>query len=318
MISFKDVIITEQEVERLEDGKLKGTFEIYPLPKGYGHTLGTSLRRTLLSSIPGYAITSVRVNDVDHEFTTISGVLENVLDIVLRLKKVRFKVTGNLDSYVITLNASGKVGEVKAGEFDTPPEVEIVNKDYTIATLTDKKAKLIIEATIEKGLGYKPPKENLREEVGRIPLDSIFSPVKLVNYEVLPVAKKGKVEYDKLQIVIETDGSVTPKQALDKALKTLQNLFNHLAAVSEALVTGKPVKEEVSEDEVKDQTKEQDQTDISVLGLSTRIVNNLRFNGINTVEELLAVHPDDLVKLKGIGAESAEKIKEALKKYQKK
>jgi len=315
MIDFKDVIIKETSTKKLEDGKLLTEFEIFPLPRGYGHTLGTSLRRVALSSIEGYAITSVRINGLDHEFSTIPGVLENVLDIVLTLKKIRFKVKGNLPDYVILLNWSGKTGEVKAGDFETPGEVEIVNKDLKIATVTDKKAKLIIEAVLEKGMGYKLPNEQIREEVGRIPLDAVFAPVKVVAYEVLPVAKQGKVEFDKLVISIETDGTITPRDALAQAIKNLINLYTHLDSVMEALQAGQPIEPKKPE---RAKPKAKAQTPLSKLGLDTRIVNNLMSNGISTVEELEQIHKDDLMQLKGIGEESVKKILKALEEFKKK
>ncbi len=320
MLDFKDIKIVLSEEEVLKDGKLRATVEVYPLPRGYGHTLGTALRRVLLSSIPGYAITSVRINDIDHEFTTIPGVLENVLEIVLKMKKIRFKVNGSMDSYVITLNHTGKAKDIVAGDFKTPADVEIVNKDYKIATVTDDKADLNIEAVIELGYGYNEPDENLRSEVGRIPLDAIYGPVKLVTYEVFPVSKQGKVEFDRLVMRVETDGSVTVRTAVEEGLEILKRFFESLAEN----LTGEPrgvlnkvmVDEERTESEA--MVREEATHSITELKLSKRIINNLRSNGFNTVEELLKINPADFVRLKGIGAESAKQIEKALEEFKKK
>ena len=320
MLDFKDIKIVLSEEEVIEDGKIRATVEVYPLPRGYGHTLGTVLRRVLLSSIPGYAITSVRINDIDHEFTTIPGVLENVLEIVLKMKKIRFKVSGNMDSYVITLNHTGKAKDILAGDFETPADVEVVNKDYKIATVTDDKANLNIEAVIELGYGYNEPDENLRSEVGRIPLDAIYGPVKLVTYEVLPVSKQGRVEFDRLVMKVETDGSVSVRTAIEEGLEILKRFFESLAenlsgeprsVLNKIMVNDKDTDSEVV-------AQEEVTHSITELKLSKRIINNLRSNGFNTVEELLKINPADFVRLKGIGAESAKQIEKALEAFKKK
>lgn len=206
------------------------SFEIGPLPKGYGNTLGNAMRRVMLSSLEGAAITSVRINNLTHEYTTIPGIKQNVLDIVLRLKNIRVKMVGGETSSVLTLNKKGK-GVLKAKDLSVAKGVEIVNKDYVIAEITDDSSSLNLEAIVEKGVGYKRADETLRDEIGRIPVDTVFSPVRLVEFTVVTTRKGSQADLDKIVMTITTDGTVTPEAAIAQAGGILRSFFGQAAAV---------------------------------------------------------------------------------------
>ena len=194
-----------------------------PLPQGFGHTLGNALRRTLYTSIPGAAITSVKIGGTRHQFSTIEGVQEDVVQLVLNLKQVRLAYSG-LEPAKIVLESKGP-GEIKAGDFTVPTGVTIANPKLVLANLSDKNSKLEIEATVESGLGYSPAEERQITTVGIISVDATFSPVSKVNYTV-EAARVGRVtSYDRLVIEIETDGTVTPQSALTTAAQILVSFF---------------------------------------------------------------------------------------------
>ncbi len=286
MLDFKDIRIKKVQEEDLAEGALRAVFEIEPLPRGYGHTLGNTLRRALLSSIPGWAITSIRINDVDHEFSTLPGVLENVLDIVLRLQKIRFSVTGTDNKYTIRLSAKGKK-EVKASDFEVPSNVKVVNKEFLVATLTDSSAELYIEATLERGIGFVIAQDEKRnEEPGLIPIDAVFSPVRLVNYEVMSTRKGEHANLDKVLITVETDGSITPEEAVKWALNTLYDFYSELVNVIGRIENNR--KQEGETEEITNNKESiTEETDISILNLSAKIENALRKAGINYIEQLI-------------------------------
>jgi len=196
-------------------------FVIEALYPGYGITIGNSLRRVLLSSLPGAAITQIKIKGVQHEFSTIPGVLEDVVEIMLNLKQLRFKLYTD-EPQIATLNVKGEK-EVKGGDFKVPSQVEIVNKDFHIATLTDKKATLEMEALIERGLGYEPVERRKKEklEIGVIPLDAIFTPIRKVNYRVENMRVGERTDFDRLFFEIETDGTITPEEAIAEASNIL-------------------------------------------------------------------------------------------------
>ena len=207
----------------------EAVFEISPLCSGYGMTFGNSFRRVLLSSLEGAAITEVRIEGAIHEFSTLPGVLEDVLIILLNLKKIRFKSESD-DPQIITLIVKGEK-EVFAKEFKLNPQIKIANPELLIATLTDKKAELKIEAKVEKGIGYLPveEREEKKPEVGVIFLDAIFSPVKKVSFEIVNVIVGKKTDFEKLDLKIETDGIISPEEAF---LKATDILFQHFSLFS--------------------------------------------------------------------------------------
>lgn len=208
-----------------QEGDSKASFEISPLYPGYGMTVGNTLRRVLLSSLEGTAITSVKIDGVAHEFSTIPNVLEDVVDIILNLKKVRFKIAGE-GPVKITLSAKGE-GKVTAGDIKATAEVEVINKNQHIATLTDKKAELNMEIDLERGIGYIPVEQRQKEKiaVGVIAVDAIFNPVRMVNFKVENIRVGQRTDFNKLVMEIETDGSMTPQEAINKAAELVVQHF---------------------------------------------------------------------------------------------
>ncbi len=301
-----------------EEGK-KGVYEIDGLYAGYGHTLGNSLRRIILSSISGSAITSIKIEGVNHEFSTIDGVKEDVINIILNLKRMRFKMHSD-DPQKATLSIRG-IKDVKSKDIKCPTQLEILNKDLYIATLTSKDAKLDIEMTVEKGLGFIS-RENLYKEkvdVGTIILDAIFTPIRRVNYEVENMRVGDRTDYNRLRISIETDGTISPREALEKSIDIM---INHLRAIK-----GFQKEEEFMKEmeEIKDQTKEGEEknedikenleslkTRIEDVNLSSRTLNSLTEAGIRTVGGLARKKENDLLQVEGIGKKAIQEIKRAL------
>lgn len=228
---IKELIFPES-IKLIVSEKNKSVFEISPLYPGYGVTLGNALRRVLLSSIRGSAIAVVHFEDVPHEFSTIPGVLEDVVDIILALKQVRVRYDGE-DKIELELEKSGET-EVYAGDIKTPAGVEIANPELKICTLVDKQAKIKAVLTVERGYGYSPAEERSRERVepGTIVLDAIFSPIVNVSYEVENIVYKGRADYNLLRLTIETDGTIKPEEALSEATDIL---IKHFSIINEAL-----------------------------------------------------------------------------------
>lgn len=224
---INDLILPEKPSLILSE-KNKSVFEIKPLYPGYGVTIGNALRRVLLSSLEGAAITKVKIQDVLHEFSTLPGVQEDILDIILSLKKIRFKLDV-ASSIELHLSVSGKK-EVTAKDIQQVSGVNIINLDHHIATLTDNKAKLDMTITVEKGRGYSPAEERTKDRLvaGEIVLDAIFSPVINAVYEVENIRYQDRIDYNLLRLTIETDGTITPEEAFSNSVKILINQFNSL------------------------------------------------------------------------------------------
>lgn len=294
-------------VEKKEENEV--LFEINSLYPGYGVTIGNSLRRVLLSSLSGAAVTKVKITNVNHEFSTISGVMEDVITIILNLKELRFRVHSD-EPQTARLKVKGEM-EVKGSHFEVPTQVELVNPDVHIATLTDKKASLDMEIEIEKGMGYSSAEDRKEEklEVGQIIIDSIFTPVKRVNFHVENMRVGKRTDYDRLFIQIETDKTISPEDALFQAVDILKEHFDQLSSFEEEK---KEVKEEVSQ-EVKDAVEDED-LDIEELGLSTRTINILKDNRIKKVKSLIKKRESAVSELAGMGEKGVEEIKKALKK----
>jgi len=239
-----------EKIEVIKEEKGKAVLEISPLYPGYGTTIGNALRRVLLSSIEGAAITTVKIKGVSHEFSAISGVMENVIEILLNLKKIRLKVFSD-QPVLLQLKVSGEK-EVTAKDIKTSSDAEIVNKDAHVATLTDKKAELEIELTAEKGIGYVPVEQRQKEKisVGTLALDAIFSPVINTNFTVENIRVGQRTDYNKLILEIETDKTVAPKEALRKAIQILKE---HLVFMEQNL-SAEEVSEEI-EEEISEKTK---------------------------------------------------------------
>lgn len=286
-----------------------GHFSIEPLPFSFGHSLGNALRRTLLSSLKGAAITSVRIDGVVHLFSTIDGVKESVLEIVLNLKQLRFKTKGK-GPFKMSLRVKGEK-KVLGGDFKGG-ELEVVNKDMYIAQLTDKKARLNIEATVELGYGHSFVEERREKAYGSIPVDAFFSPVRKVNFKVEETRVGRETNFDRLVIEIWTDGSIKPSQALRKSSLLLSEYFSYLLSGKD-----KPrVKVGKTEAELKQEieSKKLYQTIIDELDLPSRVVNTLLREKIETVDDLLKVGRDKLSKLKGVGKKSIDLIDRELER----
>lgn len=274
-----------------------------PLEQGYGHTLGNSLRRTMLNSLSGNAITSVKIDGVSHQFSTIPGVIEDVIQITLNLKKVRVKIYGDKPIHM-RLIKSGK-GDVLAGDIDTLGQGEIVNPDLKIATITDPKTKLSMDFTAESGVGYVPAEDKKASEIGVMPIDAIFTPVLAVNYTVDQTRVGRRTDFDKLNLEVTTDGTITPQEAVEKAAQILSSFFRQVYD---------PAEEEQQEETTKTTTVSDDVLKASVeeLDLPVRITNALKAIEINTIGELLTVAPGQLMKAKNLGAKSLTLISEKL------
>lgn len=274
-----------------------------PLEQGYGHTLGNSLKRCMLTSLQGSAITSFKISGVSHQFSTIPGVAEDVIQIILNLKKVRVKIDGD-KAVKMKINKTGK-GEVKASGIDTLGVGEIVNPDQHIATLTDAKAKLNIELTIEGGVGYQPAEEKKSAEIGVIPVDAIFTPVLSVNYKVEQTRVGRSTNFDKLLLEVTTDGTIVPKEAVEKAAQILSGFFKQVYEPSEVeVVEAASTSGFVADDLLKSSVEE--------LDLPVRITNALKAIEIDTIGKLLSTSPNHLMKAKNLGAKSLNLISEKL------
>ena len=285
-----------------EGSKEEATMTVEPLPQSYGVTLGNSLRRVLLTSLPGAAVTQVKISGVTHEFSTIRGIKEDVVEILLNLKKVRLNIESD-KPVRLSLDIKGSK-EVSAKDIEAPAGVKIANPDQHIATLSDSKAKLSMDMKAEKGFGYVPVEGRRSLGVGNIPLDANFSPVKKVNYKVESTRVGQITNFDKLILTVSTDGTLTPQEAVKQASKVLTHYFYVLVAPK------KPTKK----DKVEKAPRPKIEKDALVeeLELSTRITNSLRNAGIDTVSKLMETPKEELVKLKNMGAKSISDIEEKL------
>ena len=303
-------LIKPKKVERDEKSysPYYGKFIYEPLEKGYGITLGNALRRVLLSSIPGVAITSVKIDGVAHEFSSISGVLEDVTDIVLNLKQVRLKLHDN-PPRTIKIEKEGE-GEVKAGDIITDGSVDIINPQQHIATLTSKEAKLIMEMTVNLGRGYVPAERNKEESqpLGTIPIDAIFSPIKKVNFTVRNARVGQMTDYDKLILEVWTDGTITPEKAISLAAKILRDQLD-IFLIEEEEETLPP---ELPEEEEEEIPKEIFYKNIDDLELSGRALNCLKNSDIHLIGELVQKTEEELLKTRNFGRKSLNEIKNVL------
>jgi len=297
-----------------------GKFEIEGCYPGYGTTLGNSLRRVLLSSLSGAAITSVKIKGVTHEFSTIPNVLEDVIQIILNLKQVRFKAYKD-EPVKATLKVKGEKS-VTASMFECPSDIEVINGDCHIATITNPKGELEMEIEVESGIGYIPieQQEKTEKEVGIIALDAIYTPIRRVNYIVDNMRVGKKTDYEKITLEIETDGSIDPKEAFSKAVAILMDQFSALAKLEEA---GEPEKEEKAEKTKKTSEKaaEKEKEDpkktevTSLKGLSTRTLNVLEKNKITDLGDIAKLTEAQLTDLDGMGAKGVKEIKKAIGEF---
>lgn len=282
-------------------------FVIEPLDPGYGHTVGNALRRVLLTSIPGAAVTSVKISGVKHRFSTVPGLKENVVDLLLNLKGLNFRLLDDAETTTVSLSVKGPKEEITGKDLDLPSEVELSNPSHYIGALSDKKAKIEMELTIEKGYGYELAEEKKADSLGVIPTDATFSPVTRVNYEVSATRVGRQTNLDKLILLVWTNGTVSPKEALTQASKILTSYFMQIyepkasAAVSEGALPASNVSEELTK------------LTIDELDLPTRIYNSLRNGGIETIGDLLSTSKKELMGMRNMGGKSISIIEEKLK-----
>jgi len=291
----------------IEEGNY-GKFVIEPLPTGFGQSIGHALRRTLLSSLKGAAITNVKVDGTAHLFSTLTGVKESVLDIILNLKQLKFNIKEG-GPFKISLDVKGTK---KVTGHDVEGEIEPVNKDLYIGEISDSKGKLSIEAIVEVGVGYSSVEERENKETGFIPVDAFFSPIKKVAIKVEEARVGRKVNFDKLTVEIWSDGSINPKVALSDATKLLAQYFEYILSGKDTPT----VKTEQSEEDAKKEAIDKKLFEIIIdeLNLPSRVINALLREKIETVADLIKVGRDRLMEMKGVGKKSIQLIEEELKK----
>ncbi len=293
----------------IQKKKNQAVFEVEGLYPGYGVTVGNALRRVLLSSLQGAAVTEVKIKGVPHEFSTIPGVLEDTIMILLNIKNLRFKIFEG-EAQKVQLKVKGD-GEVKGSDFKCPSQIKLINSDFHIATITDKKTELDIEITVEKGIGYVP-KDQIKikkGEIGSIVVDAIFTPIKNVNFQVENMRVGDRTDFDKLSLEIETDGTITPEEAFFEACDILIKHFNIIFEGK----AGDEKKEIASEKEVEGET---DITKLAVedLKLTGRTLNALVNNGVKTVGGIIRKSEKGLGELEGMGDKAISEIKRKIKK----
>lgn len=281
-----------------------GRFSFEPLPVGYGQTLGVALRRVLLSSLSGAAVVSVKIDGVKHQFQTLEGLKEDIVEFVLNLKKLRVRLHDS-EPAVLTLDASGP-GTVTAADIKVPSNVEILNEDLHLGTLADKKSKLVAEITVEKGWGYSPADERKSDTIGLIPVDASFTPIMRVNYDVLSTRVGRETNLDKLVMEVWTDGTIGGLEAIQQAAKVLVSFYSQIydPKVSSGEVSV-VANSSVSDDVLKMLVEE--------LDLPTRLENALKNGAIETVGQLIATPRKELLKIKNLGGKSLDVVEERLK-----
>jgi DNA-directed RNA polymerase subunit alpha len=294
------------EVVDVNDDATYGRFVVEPLERGYGTTLGNSLRRILLSSLPGAAVTSVQIDGVLHEFSTVEGVVEDTTQIILNLKQLSLKIHSDEVKY-IEIDAEG-AGEVKAGDIRADSDVEILNPDLLVATLEDD-ARLHIRMKANRGRGYVPADQNkdVDQPIGVIPIDSIYTPISRVNYQVENTRVGQVTNYDKLTLEVWTDGSIRPEEAVSLGAKIMTEHLNLFVGLTDEAKDAEIMveKEEDKKEKVLEMTIEE-------LDLSVRSYNCLKRAGINTVQELTLKSEEDMMKVRNLGRKSLEEVQEKL------
>ena len=296
----------------IKKDKNQASFEVQGLYPGYGVTIGNALRRVLLSSLPGAAVTEVKIKGAPHEFSTIQGVLEDTLMIILNLKNLRFKIyEGDLQK--VQLKAKGDK-EVTGADLKLSPQIKLVNPDIHIATITDKKTEFEMEIQVEKGIGYEPKdqRKNRKSEIGMIAMDAIFTPIKNVNFQVENMRVGDRTDFDKLNLEIETDGTITPEEAFFEAAEILIKHFNLIFSAQGEPAAGWEGKK-VGKSETNEET-DAAKTNVEDLKFSTRTLNALTQNGIKTVGGIIKKSEKNLSELDGMGDKAIAEIKRKLKK----
>lgn len=307
MLPSKPKIVKEDE--------FSGVYEIDGLYPGYGYTLGNSLRRIILSSLPGAAITSVKIEGVNHEFSVIDGVKEDVITILLNLKRVRFKVSSD-EAQHVALKLKGPA-TVTAKDLKAPGQVEIMNPDQHICEITGK-AEIDIDLTVEKGMGYVAKEEHQKEKVdiGTIAVDAVYTPIRRVNYEVENMRVGDRTDHNRLRIVIETDGTLTPREALERSIEIMIHQLKAIVGFKEPEVEPEAAPAEAAVEEPrKDDEEDAMKQKIEALDLSTRTTNALLNANIKTLGGLARKKKEDLEEVDGLGEKGLQEIRRVLSNY---
>lgn len=294
------------EVVMLESDENVGNFEVRPLEPGYGLTVGNALRRVLLSSLEGFAVTSIKIEGVEHEFSTIDGVIEDVTEIILNLKQIRFKQQiEDENSETAMIKISGQKKITAADVANGLSNFQVLNPEQVVCSM-DKKVSFEMEILIEKGRGYVPAEDNAKEEtaLGTIAIDSIFTPIKNIKYDVENYRVEQKTDFERLNIHLVTDGSITPKDALTEASKIL---IQHFLLFSDEKITfGKDMENEFDEDTL--HMRQLLKSKLSELGLSVRALNCLKTAEVQTLGELVSFNKSDLLKFRNFGKKSLTEL----------
>lgn len=281
-----------------------GEFVIEPLDPGYGHTLGNALRRTLLTSIPGVAVTSVKISGVKHKFSTLPGLKENVVELLLNIKGLNFILLDSKEKSTVALVIKGPK-KIIASDLDLPEDVEVLNKDHYICALADKKAKLDMELTVERGMGYSLAEQRRVSTLGVIATDAIFTPVRRVNYEITATRVGRQTDLDKLILRMWTNGVVKPREALDEAARILSSYFSQIYEPKIMSLDAQAKSPSVSDSILR--------LTIDELDLPTRIYNSLRNGSIETLGQLMETSKKGLLSMRNMGNKSVAVIEERLK-----
>lgn len=316
MSEYNVVLPSKPKIIKEED--FMGIYEIDGLYPGYGHTLGNSLRRIILSSLPGAAITNIKIAGVSHEFSTIEGVKEDVITIILNLKKVRIALFTD-EPQTLRLKVKG-VKEITAADIEIPGQAKVLNGDLKIASITEKGTELDIEMTTERGLGYVPKELLLRDRVaiGSITLDASFTPIRRVNYEVENMRVGNRTDFNRLRLFIETDGTITPREALEKSIEIMISQLKAIIGFKEE----EPKPEIETKEESAPKTEEKKEIDpeflktrIETIGLSQRTANALTSANIRTLGGLVRKKEEDILDIDGLGSKGVQEIKKVLAGY---
>jgi len=297
------------KVKRTEESDTYGVFAIGPLPKGYGYTVGNSVRRILLSSVPGAAVTAVKIEGIKHEYATLNGVQDDIITVLLKLKELAVRVYSE-EPQIIKLHIKGKKGEVltvKASDFELTSDVEIINTELEITELT-KNVDLNMEVTVEQGVGYAYPDEKKRKEIGVIPLDSVFSPVKRVQIDVVNTRLGQDTDLDQINIAVYTTGTVTPTEAMLKASEIYDQIANKLVD----LLGGDSELNEIPVEEVEEEIVEEEKILVSQLNLSTRLTNSLLNAGISDLKDLRERAREEVGSFRGMGKKSMTELEKVM------
>lgn len=314
MLETNVALPSKPRVVKEED--FRGIYEIDGLYPGYGHTLGNSLRRIILSSLPGAAITHVKIDGVKHEFDTIAGVREDVITMLLNIKRIRL-VSHTSEPIIISLKKSGP-GVITAGDIEVPSQVEILSPEQQICEITAKSTTLEMEMTVEQGLGYIAREVHQKEkvEIGTIALDAVFTPIRRANYEVENMRVGDRTDYNRLRVVIETDGTLTPREALENSIEIMIHQLKAVIGFQEpvAIEDTEVVAEVDAESEEPEIDPDVLKTRIETLDLSARTLAALEEANIRTVGGLVRKKKDDILALDGIGPKGVDEVVDLLKK----